>query len=329
MTKKKINWLLILQGWAMLWVVIGHSPLGLENMPNYVSVMYKFAYSFHMPLFIMISGYLFQLTKLSRIEGPIGGGNFVKIICDKLVRLGIPFLVFTFIAMVMKVMFPGDMARQTSLSIQEFLMAIVNPFDGPLNEMWFVLTILWFFAFAPIWLWASQRKETEYVLLVLLTILHFFHPEENMLCIRQICSQAVFFYSGILICKHSLDEIGIRHRWHLFVGGLITYTICFAFNISFVIVWGAIAISAGLAFILDEYLPKTFFSFRNYTYQIFLISIFVQIAVKMVYKRVDMPYLIGYIVCILVGLYVPVLISKILEKINWKPLLLCVGLKKK
>ena len=73
MTKKKINWLLIMQGWAMLWVVIGHSPISLDNMPYYVSVMYKFAYSFHMPLFIMISGYLFQLTKLSRIEGPIGG----------------------------------------------------------------------------------------------------------------------------------------------------------------------------------------------------------------------------------------------------------------
>lgn len=51
--KKKINWLLILQGWAMLWVVIGHSPISLDNMPSYVRILYDFAYSFHMPLFIL------------------------------------------------------------------------------------------------------------------------------------------------------------------------------------------------------------------------------------------------------------------------------------
>lgn len=327
--KIKINWLLILQGWAMLWVVIGHSPLSLDNMPAYVENLHKIAYSFHMPLFIAISGYLFQLTKLSRLNGSMGWVNYAKIIKDKLIRLGIPFLVFTFIAMVVKVMFPGDMARQTSLNVQEFLMAIINPFDGPLNEMWFVLTILWFFAFAPIWFWACKHKESEFALLGILVLLHFFHPNLNMLCIRQVCSQAVFFYSGILICKYSLDEVGIRKRWHLLIGGLIAYVICFTFNISFVIIWGAIAFSAGLAFILDEYLPKTFFTFRNYTYQIFLISIFVQIAVKMVYKRVEMPYIVGYLICIAIGLYVPVIISKILEKINWQPLLLCVGLKKK
>lgn len=73
--KKKINWLLILQGWAMLWVVIGHSPLSLDNMPPYVEVLHKIAYSFHMPLFIAISGYLFQLTKLSRLNGSMGGGK--------------------------------------------------------------------------------------------------------------------------------------------------------------------------------------------------------------------------------------------------------------
>ena len=52
--KAKINWLLILQGWAMLWVVIGHAPLlpVAEQQPLYVDILYRFAYSFHMPLFI-------------------------------------------------------------------------------------------------------------------------------------------------------------------------------------------------------------------------------------------------------------------------------------
>ena len=66
MNIKKINWLSILQGWAMFWVVVGHSPLSMdETIPAYVKFLYEFAYSFHMPLFILVSGFLFQMTRLN------------------------------------------------------------------------------------------------------------------------------------------------------------------------------------------------------------------------------------------------------------------------
>ena len=56
-------------------------------------------------------------------------------------------------------------------------------------------------------------------------------------------------------------------------------------------------------------------------------GIFAQMFVKIMFKHISMPYIVAYILCILMGLYVPVLVSKLLEKINWKPLSLCVGLK--
>ena len=53
---RKINWILILQAWAMLWVVVGHAPLLSVDMiqPGYVEILYRIAYSFHMPLFIFV-----------------------------------------------------------------------------------------------------------------------------------------------------------------------------------------------------------------------------------------------------------------------------------
>ena len=73
--KKKINWLLILQGWAMLWVVIGHSYLGVfKEGPEWENTLCKFAYSFHMPLFMLVRGWLFYLTRL-RPAKPSGGGR--------------------------------------------------------------------------------------------------------------------------------------------------------------------------------------------------------------------------------------------------------------
>lgn len=110
----KINWLLILQGWAMLWVVIGHSSLlGPDNGPVWESCLTKFAYSFHMQLFILVSGWLFFFTRLN-IEKEWG---YAKTIGEKTVRLLVPGLVFSLIAIAVKLVFPGDMSRAVDMSL--------------------------------------------------------------------------------------------------------------------------------------------------------------------------------------------------------------------
>ena len=69
MNRQKITWLQILQGWSMLLVVIGHVTLTgiFENPQTPVSAtIERVIYSFHMPLFMFISGFLFYFTKISR-----------------------------------------------------------------------------------------------------------------------------------------------------------------------------------------------------------------------------------------------------------------------
>ena len=74
--KRKINWLLILQGWAMLWVVIGYAFLGkAEEGPDWENALVHFAYSFHMPLFMLVSGWLFYLTRMMPSKANWGAKN--------------------------------------------------------------------------------------------------------------------------------------------------------------------------------------------------------------------------------------------------------------
>lgn len=74
--KKKINWVIILQGWAMFLVVIGHAFLGAAGQgPKWENALFHFAYSFHMPLFMLISGWLFYLTRLKINDLNNGGGT--------------------------------------------------------------------------------------------------------------------------------------------------------------------------------------------------------------------------------------------------------------
>lgn len=64
----------------MLWVVIGHAFIGdiknQVNWPFWERSLMDFAYSFHMPLFMLISGWLFYYTRLKQNFILTGGGVY-------------------------------------------------------------------------------------------------------------------------------------------------------------------------------------------------------------------------------------------------------------
>ena len=194
MSTKKINRILILQGWAILWVVIGHAPLlPIHEMPQpvYVSLLYDIAYSFHMPLFIFISGYLFRMTRIERHM------PYREMISEKLQRLGIPFVVFTIIAMAVKSVFSADMARPATFSVGEFVNAIIFPGNGPLGELWFVATLMWYFALRPLWEILDSKPVATIIVLTILFYMPEF-SEKNLLCYQQVIHYAIFFYLGTI-----------------------------------------------------------------------------------------------------------------------------------
>lgn len=74
--------------WGIIFVVMGHSGFTNEIISERLSGLQKWIYSFHMPLFFFISGYLFSLTNKSLSN--IQSGQFIK---KKLKRLMIPYFV--------------------------------------------------------------------------------------------------------------------------------------------------------------------------------------------------------------------------------------------
>ena len=224
--KQKINWLLILQGWAMLWVVIGHSgpSASFDDYPNYAMALWQFAYSFHMPLFIMVSGFLFFLTRIDNSKWTYGA-----MLKEKLVRFGIPFVVFTLLALVMKSVFAGSVDRATTLSVGEFINAILYPYNGPMREFWFLATIMWLFILYPLWKITLKNRWLTVTLLVLLVVLNIWHPGTEFLAIRSLCENAIYFFLGIVcatLYKNSPDYINNKaFAFVLFVVGVPVYLV--------------------------------------------------------------------------------------------------------
>jgi len=343
MARKKINWLLILQGWAMLWVVIGHSPLKMdETMPVFAKALYDIAYSFHMPLFIFISGFLFYSTRLVLNKDKGIEWTYKAILIDKLKRLGIPFVVFTIIAMLAKTLFPNDMARPATFTIGEFIHAILFPREGPLLEMWFIAVIMWMFILTVVWRWCLNSNVWSFAFLIIMLTLHFiadYLPLGTFLALKDTAYLGVYFYLGMMMGKYGFHERCDSYKSVIITISILLYVVSRYVNLEFLAAMAGIIFSLSLAMILDKFMPKAFSSFRRYTYQIFLISIFVQIMVKMVYKSVALMtcdfnypmliYVLFFMICFIMGLYIPVLVSKIAERLNWAPILLTLGLNKK
>ncbi len=314
----------------MLCVVIGHAPL-LSIMdgvvpPEPVFTLYKMVYAFHMPLFVFVSGYLFQMT---RIEKPVPYG---KMYLEKLVRLGIPALVFIFIATIAKSLFPHEMSRPIVISIRTFVDAILFPGESALNETWFIATLLWYFALQPAW--RACSKWWVALILGIVFIITFYVPTpdgDNLFCYKNALHYAVFFLMGTAAKRYNIFErpmwlyTGIGVAVAVVITGIEHFTIG---NIQLGYALLGITLSIAGAKTADRHIPWLFLSFRNYTYQIYLMGIFAQIAVKILYRHGYIPtYALGYILCIACGIYLPVAASKIVEKINNKYIKILIGLK--
>ena len=180
MNRQKITWLQILQGWSMLLVVIGHVTLTgiFENPQTPVSAtIERVIYSFHMPLFMFISGFLFYFTKISRDLA------YKEVVFDKLKRLGIPYLFFTFFTFAVKFIFSPFMKRPVELSLRQFTDSFLYPGSNPLSEMWFVATLFIIMLSYPLLKYMITGHFKIAVLIIGSVVLNLFFPSRYILAL--------------------------------------------------------------------------------------------------------------------------------------------------
>lgn len=127
--KEKNRQIVLLTFFAMTLVVAGHSDITSDFKDLWI---YKWAYSFHMPLFFFISGFLFALKYQLK---SISFGAFVK---KKAIRLLVPFLFINTVIFIIKANFIKDVSLMQHPV--EFTMAsfLDSTFFNPMGFMWFL-----------------------------------------------------------------------------------------------------------------------------------------------------------------------------------------------
>lgn len=116
--KKRNRSIDIIKGIAIYCVLWGHCIQCMSVDADFFNLeAIRFIYSFHMPLFALISGYLFFRT--SQRSG-------IAILKSRLISLGVPFFVWNLLLYIRKYVFDILTAHNFEISIMEALHALVS-----------------------------------------------------------------------------------------------------------------------------------------------------------------------------------------------------------
>lgn len=129
MSKERRHWLDVVKGIAIILVVMGHvgSTYGGESASPSFNAIHSFIYSFHMPLFMFISGYLFT-SSLKK--------DYRTTALSKLLAYGIPYIVFSIVYWAMKTI--GGAFVNNAVSVKDLF--LIPAF--PLSFMWYLYALL-------------------------------------------------------------------------------------------------------------------------------------------------------------------------------------------
>ena len=154
-------------------------------------------YYFHVPLFFVCSGYLYQKTAKASLCA--WGTNVVK----KAIALGIPYFVFSFATWALKYVFSGSVNTQSG----DLLKAL---FVAPLSPYWYLYTLFWIFVFTPAFRNSRMAMVGLSVALILKGISIFCGASISIYGISTVCANGIWFVGGMVLCQKNVLHTGLR-----------------------------------------------------------------------------------------------------------------------
>lgn len=170
---------------CIILVVIGHYVP--DNSPALYVGTHDIIYTFHMPLFMFASGFIYMATKR---EMPYG-----QFLWKKVKRLMVPYLSVSAVVITIKLLTEGHAYVQNPVTAVSYLKMFYLPEAG--FFLWFIWTLWWMFVFVPL----CKTKCIRLGLFAVATALHYvpgFLPE--MFCLRQFQMMLVYFMLGVVCC---------------------------------------------------------------------------------------------------------------------------------
>lgn len=327
--QNRLSYLDVAKGIAILLVVQGHTVMGWYSIDwregsDLLSKMTQFIYSFHMPLFIMLSGISFSLVCASNDR--LMADRKLNRQCVNLVLL---YLLHSVIWWCSKRMFSNDV--NIPVTIRDLYMIPLKSFQH--FWLWYLYVLTGLYLIMK-YIAKVKRKSLVLMLGVMASILGAYITDMDIVneeyLVFRVPFYFLFFYLGFIFYPEKLDKL--KKYPLIYVGEGVIFIVlyvskykipegCQEINCLLKVILGVTASLAviGMAQMINsskilEYLGK-------HTLEIYLLHPYILVAGRLVFRRlhVDMNVFTVTVLLIL-GIIIPLAVSVILRKIPivWK-----------
>lgn len=319
-----------LQIFGIILVVIGHSFTSENSI-----MLNRIIYSFHMPLFMFISGFLFVNTMLKRIViQTTFFQEFIFFLKKKFIRIIIPYILISTIVFFPKILLSKYSLRPIGLSVYSYLEMLVYPGKNVIIFFWFlptlfIISILSYFA------WNYYAKSLHIkgwiINLIFFFLICFFNPFHNIMILNigGVAHYFFYFMLGIFyfqyqykintfLFNHTVIKLSVFALVHVIVVILLLYSSYYVHVVTFIAILGIVeSITIGLIYIQKG---QTFLChLYGSSYSIYLFSWFPQVIIQFfLLKYVYVPWYLAALLSTLLGIYIPFSIYIVLNKLKSK-----------
>ena len=200
--KKDDKLMAMLSIWGIILVVIGHSGFTSPEIADRLSRLHRWIYSFHMPLFFFISGYLYSLTNKS-----FANINIFRFLKKKWHRLLIPYIILGIVIFIIKYSFAGLSTVERSFSLNSFLYMFITPqsANSTMGFLWYLITLFLIFTIMVIFSCMRidlKRYKSSLLIMAISWYLCSLFPDVHIFNISGMLWYIPFFITGIIFQMH-------------------------------------------------------------------------------------------------------------------------------
>lgn len=185
--RERLHYIDIARGICIILVVMGHFIP--TDTPGWYIRFIDIIYCFHMPLFMFISGFVFQTY-----QKPI---SYKKFIAKKFNRLMVPYFLVSILIICIKLITAKAMYLQNPVSLSSFYEMFYTPTAG--FFLWFIYVLFLIFLIIPFF-----NSEKKINLLLIISLLLYLLPVEitTLFCLQYFKSYLFYFVLGCFIAQH-------------------------------------------------------------------------------------------------------------------------------
>lgn len=319
--KNRIVWIDTMKLFACLLVVIGHLYMSMEagglisGKAFYYCFPIQTIYTFHVPLFFVCSGYLYQ-----RKNTEYTVGFHINNIKSKALNLGIPYFVFTVITLILKIIFSGYVNNQPTPIIRTLLWEPIAPY-------WYLYTLFFIFCIIP-----RQRENKGIILIFFISaavkFIYVFFPWSFSFpdIIAKVAGNAIWFSFGMLLTNNKLQRKIINKTVMIvfFSAGIILslifyHTYCISAVVQFILaVMFVYSFVCFFSTVIGERGENIVLALNKYFLPVYLMHTIAAAGFRAILVRIGVTSLFVYFAAgLLVSILIPCLLYEIAQKKWW------------